>query len=152
MGRADIRGGTGLFWCRANAAPIQSGKGPVSVDRLGREGLLLGDDFPTRMADTRSALQKQPSQSQSQRPRGSEIGSSSTHPLSHGKRQPQARRRAGRPNGAIRAAKTQRIGPPTVPALSSMTPGTTSANRNARSAIPMATTPIRYPAHEAPQY
>jgi hypothetical protein len=34
----------------------------------------------------------------------------------------------GKPNGVINSAKNQMTGPPTVPALSSMTPGVTMLN------------------------
>ena len=55
----------------------------------------------------------------------------------------QARRQAGRPNGVISTARNHNTGPPKVPALNSMTPANTMANRKDKSATPMASRPIR---------
>ena len=53
------------------------------------------------------------------------------------------------PNGIVAIAKNQITDPPTLPALSSITPDMTMAIRKVRSAIPITKTPMKYAGHEA---
>lgn len=52
-------------------------------------------------------------------------------------------RNEGMPNGVAMIAKNQMTGPPTLPALSSITPEVTMAKRNVRSAMPITKTPMK---------